>query len=215
MNKLMVRFSFLIGNEAVINMVKNATVKGVGIIGNKYPITINKVMVKEYDLWKSMLLRCYSKKHQEKHHAYIGCIVSENFKYYEFFYEWCQNQVGFKDGFHLDKDLLVKGNKVYSEDTCVFLPREINNVLTSRNSLRGKYLLGVCFHKCSGKFIAQINSNGIKRKHLGTFNTEIEAFNAYKQAKESYLKELANKWKGKIDDRAYNALMNYTVEITD
>ena len=95
----------------------------------------------------------------------------------------------------MDKDLLVKGNKVYSEDTCVFLPREINNVLTSRNSLRGKYLLGVCFHKCSGKLIAQINLNAINRKYLGTFNTEIEAFNAYKQAKESFIKEQANKWK--------------------
>ena len=43
----------------------------------------------------------------------------------------------------------------------------------------------------------------------------IEAFNAYKQAKESFVKEQANKWKGKIGERAYNALMNYKVEITD
>ena len=196
-------------------MVKNATVKGVGIVSNRHPITINKVMVKEYDLWKSMLLRCYSKKHQSKHNAYIGCEVSENFKSYDYFYEWCQNQVGFKEGFHLDKDLLIKGNKIYSEVNCVFLPREINNVLTSRSSLRGKHPLGVCFHKCSGKFVAQINLNGAKRKHLGTFNTEIEAFKAYKEAKESYVKELANKWKGQIDNRAYNALMNYQVEIAD
>ena len=52
-------------------------------------------------------------------------------------------------------------------------------------------------------------------EHLGLFNTEIEAFNAYKTAKEAFVKEQANKWKGKIDDRAYNALMNYQVEITD
>ena len=45
--------------------------------------------------------------------------------------------------------------------------------------------------------------------------SKIEAFNAYKKAKENYLKELANKWKGKIDPRAYEALMNYEVEITD
>ena len=52
-------------------------------------------------------------------------------------------------------------------------------------------------------------------KHVGYFNTEIEAFEAYKQAKENHLKEVAEKWKGKIDDRAYNALMEYQVEITD
>ena len=47
------------------------------------------------------------------------------------------------------------------------------------------------------------------------FNTELEAFNTYKEAKESFIKEQANDWKSQIDDRAYNALMNYTVEITD
>ena len=64
-------------------------------------------------------------------------------------------------------------------------------------------------------FKAQISKNKGKREHLGYFNTEIEAFNAYKTAKESFIKEQANKWKGQIDDRAYNALMNYQVEITD
>ena len=38
---------------------------------------------------------------------------------------------------------------------------------------------------------------------------------AYKQAKESFIKEQANNWKSQIDDRAYNALMNYTVDIDD
>lgn len=52
-------------------------------------------------------------------------------------------------------------------------------------------------------------------EHLGHFKTELEAFNAYKTAKEAFVKEQAEKWKGKIDIRAYNALMNYTVEITD
>ena len=54
-----------------------------------------------------------------------------------------------------------------------------------------------------------------KPEHLGCFKTEIEAFNAYKQAKEAFVKELANKWKSQIDPRAYNALMNYEVNIDD
>ena len=61
----------------------------------------------------------------------------------------------------------------------------------------------------------ELIKNKGKPKHLGYFKTEIEAFNAYKQAKESFVKEQANKWKDQIDERAYNALMNYTVEITD
>ena len=50
---------------------------------------------------------------------------------------------------------------------------------------------------------------------LGYFKTEVESFKAYKTAKEAFIKEQANKWKSQIDERAYNALMNYTVEITD
>ena len=63
--------------------------------------------------------------------------------------------------------------------------------------------------------MAQVGKGKGKLKHLGYFKTETEAFNAYKQAKEVFVKEQANEWKGKIDDRAYNALMNYQVEITD
>ena len=63
--------------------------------------------------------------------------------------------------------------------------------------------------------MAQVSRNKGKPKYLGSFTTEIEAFNAYKQTKENYIKELANKWKGKVDERAYEALMNYTVDIDD
>ena len=177
---------------------------------------INGVQTKEYKLWQNMLRRCYSDNSKKKRPTYEGCEVSDNFKYYEYFYEWRHSQIGFgNEGWHLDKDLLVKGNKVYSEKTCVFLPREINQLLTRREALRGKHLIGVCWSKTANAFVAQARKNKGKRGHLGYFNTELEAFNAYKEAKESFVKEQANKWKGKIDDRAYNALMNYTVEITD
>ena len=63
--------------------------------------------------------------------------------------------------------------------------------------------------------MARANKNKGKQEWLSVFNTEIEAFNAYKQAKETFVKELTNKWKRQIDSRAYNALMNYTVDITD
>ncbi len=118
-------------------------------------------------------------------------------------------------GFDLDKDLLIKGNKVYSEDTCVFLPVEINSLLTKSIASRGEHLIGVSWHKKGKSFVAQINKNKGKQEKLGYFKTELEAFNAYKQAKESFVKEQANKWKSQIDERAYNALMNCAVDIND
>ena len=192
------------------------SVFGVGILGTKYPISGGGRDTKDCGLWKSMLQRCYSNTFQKRNPTYDGCEVSYNFKSYEYFYEWCNKQIGFgNDGWHLDKDLLIKGNKVYSETACVFLPREINQILIKREASRGEHLIGVCWCKRDKAFKAQVNKNKGRSEHLGYFNTELEAFNAYKTAKETFIKEQADKWKGQIDERAYNALMNYTVEITD
>ena len=214
------------GFEAVVELgnIRNGNVKdpyvpsvyGVGILGTKYPPSFNGVQTKEYTLWCDMLKRCHSDNLKNKRPTYGGCEVSENFKSYEYFYKWCHKQIGFDNEYwQLDKDLLIKGNKVYSESTCVFIPREINSLLIKREASRGRHLIGVCWDKRGKAFIAQVGKSKGKRERLGLFKTEIEAFNAYKQAKESFIKEQANKWKGQIDDRAYNALMSYTVEITD
>ena len=192
------------------------SVYGVGIVGTKYSSTVNGVITKEYYLWHNMLQRCYNGAFKKKRPTYEGCEVSDKFKSYEYFYEWCQKQIGFDNqGWQLDKDLLVKGNKVYSEDSCVFLPQEINSLLVKSNASRGEHLIGVCWDKAKKAFKAQVRKNRGKSEHLGLFKTELEAFNVYKTAKESFLKEQANEWKSRIDDRAYNALMNYQVEIDD
>ena len=148
----------------------------VGIVGNKYPSRVNGVLTKEYVLWHSMLVRCYSDKSKKKHPTYEGCEVSDNFKSYEYFYEWCHKQIGFGvEGFELDKDLLIKGNKVYSENVCVFLPQEINSLLVKSTASRGEYLIGVCWHKRDKVFMATVSKNKGKQEWLGSFNTEIEA----------------------------------------
>ena len=188
----------------------------VGIVGTNYQATVNGRITKEYNRWHSMLERCYSDTFKKKYLTYEGCEASENFKSYEYFYEWCNEQIGFNnEGWHLDKDLLIKGNKVYSETTCIFLPQEINKILTKRTTSRGEYLIGVSWSKTNRAFKAQVGKSKGGRECLGYFKTELEAFNAYKEAKESFIKEQADKWKSQIDPRAYEALMNYTVEITD
>ena len=192
------------------------SVYGIGVLGTKYPSRVNGVLTREYRLWYNMLTRCYSDGFRNKYPTYEGCEASENLKYYEYFYEWCHKQIGFAaDGFELDKDLLIKGNKVYSEVSCIFIPRDINLLLTKRTTSRGEHLIGVCWHKTRKAFVAMVNKGKGSREHLGYFNTELEAFNAYKTAKEVFVKEQANKWKGKIDERAYEALMNYGVNIDD
>ena len=202
--------------NGVVKDPYSPSVYGIGILGTKYPISEVGVKTKEYVLWCHMLTRCYSDDFKKKNQTYEGCKCSENFKSYEYFYEWCNKQIGFTvEGFELDKDLLVKGNKVYSESTCVFLPAEINLTLIKSTASRGEHLIGVSWSKKGGAFVARVGKNKGKQKRLGSFNTEIEAFNAYKIAKENYLKELAEKWEDKIDPKAYEALMNYTVEIDD
>ena len=195
------------------------SVHGVGVSGTKYPSRVNGVLTKEYDLWQNMLRRCYSDIYKKKYPTYESCEASDKFKSYEYFYEWCHKQIGFgnqgdENPFHLDKDLLIKGNKVYSENTCVFIPKEINQLLVKSTASRGEYLIGVTFEKSSGKFISQISINSRNVK-IGRFKTEIEAFEAYKEAKENVLRGLAEKWKSQIDPRAYKALMSYEVNIDD
>ena len=139
--------------------------------------------------------------------------MSENFKDYSFFYEWCNSQIGFGGyGWQLDKDILVKGNKVYSEHSCVFVPQEINTLFVKCNKSRGKYPIGVTYSR--GVFIAQITKGG-KRNSLGYFETVEEAFQAYREAKEDYIKVVADKWKDKIDPRVYKAMYEYEVEWDD
>lgn len=144
--------------------------------------------------------------------CYKGC--SHTFKDFQEFAEWCNTQKGFKEDFQLDKDLLFKNNKIYSPETCVFLPREINKALIRMTCRRGMYPIGVTVDKkgIRAKCADTLNN----RIHLiGYFTSVEEAFEAYKSYKECVLKSLAEKWKDQIDSRAYNALMSYTVEITD
>ena len=189
-------------------------VYGVGFNDKKYPVRENGILLKEYALWFAMMARCYSEPAQKNQKSYIGCEVSENFKSYSYFYEWCQNQAGFnQNGFELDKDLLAKGNKEYHPDKCMFIPREINSFLRTSSKSRGDLPIGVCKVK-GGGFHAQLR-NGVGKKYLGTFSTPEQAFQAYKHARENCTKVLANKYKDQIDPRAYEALMNYKVEETD
>ena len=175
-----------------------------------------------YTVWYSMLQRCHNSKIHKQKPTYSGCAISDNFKSLTYFLDWAKQQVGHnsRDGegrkFHLDKDILIKGNKVYSEDTCCIVPPEINSLILKADRIRGKYPIGV-YHdtsKIHKRFSARVSKNG-KHKRFGSYLTPEEAFAVYKREKEKYIKEVANKWKDQIELRVYESLMNWTIEITD
>ena len=193
------------------NKKARTLVKGVGIFDSELATTDKEVLMANR-VWRSMLSRCYSKKYQEKEPSYIGCSVCEEWLLFSNLKKWFDEN--YVDGYALDKDILIKGNKVYSPDTCCFVPIEINALFTKNNRARGAYPIGV--YKCKNRFRAYLGMRN-KRAFLGSFVTIEEAFNAYKKAKEAYIKEVASKYykEGKITNKVYNALMKYEVEITD
>lgn len=172
---------------------------------------------KEYKIWNGIRQRCYNENIRHHCPTYKDVFMSDNFAVYSYFKDWCSKQIGFgNEGWHLDKDILVKGNKVYSEDTCCFVPAEINTLILRADRIRGKYPIGVYhdtskFHK---RFSARVSKGG-KYKRFGSYLTPEEAFYVYKKEKESHIQEIANKWKDQIDPRVYEAMMNWTIEITD
>lgn len=187
------------------------TVCNFGIIGDQDIRDEHGNIEKEYRRWESMLSRVYGRPTN----TYLGCEVCLKFQKYKDFKDWCGKQIGFdQDGWHLDKDILFKGNKVYSPETCCFVPSEINTLFVKQQNIRGKYPLGVSYEKRTKRFQANISIFG-KNKGLGTYGTPEEAFYVYKIAKEAYIKEVAELYKDQIDNRVYEALMNYEVDIND
>lgn len=185
------------------------SVYNIGYIGQgKYNTSYKKC----YKSWQRVVERGYSVKWKEKYPSYKDVTVDECWHNFQNFAEWFEKN--YTEGFELDKDILVKGNKHYSPKTCCFVPSELNKCFTKREAKRGKYPIGVSFHKKLKRFITSLNRNG-DIILLGYYDTPEEAFEVYKFAKESWVKELANKWQEDITEKCYQALINYKVEIND
>lgn len=191
------------------------SVHGVGILGDETIRDCRGELFKEYVVWAGVLGRCCNTMFKQKRTTYKYCTISDNFKSYKYFREWCNKQIGFgNEGWHLDKDILVKCNKVYGETTCCFVPHDINTLFVKCDAKRGKYPIGVYFETARNRYTAKLKRYGVSVL-LGRFATPEEAFYSYKEAKEAYIKEVADKWKGIIDARVYEALVNYEVGIDD
>ena len=175
---------------------------------------------KAYMVWKGMLDRCYNEKYRNKYRTYIDCEVCEEWLCFQNFAEWFYENYYEIEGeeIHLDKDILMKGNKMYSPDTCIFVPKRINSLFTKCDRARGSLPVGVRYRRDTNKFRVECSTqkNGVKhRVSLGQYDTVEEAFEVYKQFKENYIKEVAEEYKNKIPVKLYEALIDYEVEITD
>ena len=198
------------------------TYVGIGFLGEgKYKKYINKKDTKQYSEWGHMLKRCYDKNYLSRFPTYKDCTVCKEWCNFQIFAKWFDENYYEIDNekMRLDKDILIKGNKIYSPETCIFVPENINNLFVKSDAIRGKYPIGVTEHKphklYTTKYRARCMNNNKKRIDLGLYNTPGEAFYAYKKYKENLIKRIADEYKNKIPQKLYDAMYRYKVEITD
>lgn len=162
----------------------------------------------EYSVWHSMIQR--STKYQGN---YTQVSYDDRFKDFDYFHEWCQEQVGFRELdnkgkiFSLDKDILSEGFGVYSPETCVFIPPVLNNLFKNpyRDLPRGVYEREV--KKSSSKrYVSTIGKDG-RCIHLGSFHSPEEAKEAYDAARKEYLLELYESYGVRVDGRVWEKIL--------
>lgn len=169
-----------------------------------------------FSLWTAMLRRSYCSSFHKKQHTYEDVEVCEEWLCFQNFAQWCYNQKFYntKDGkgnlYQLDKDLLTKGSKVYSPNTCCFIPTVLNNLIKPKPISTGNYPIGVSLHRKTGKFVARMKAFG-RYEHLGLFDTPEQAFLVYKEKKEAQIKIVAKEWESKIEGKAYEALESWRI----
>lgn len=192
------------------------SVAGVGYIGfGDFSVVKNKKLTKEYICWKSMVERCHDELVRSKRPTYKDVSLCEEWHNFQNFAKWHVEQTGSSNkGWHLDKDLLIKNNKVYCPEACVFIPQEINSFLAVPKKVSKTEPIGVYFEKDSGKYVACCH-NGFRQKKIGRFDCVEKAYSEYASFKELLARKLAIEWKDYLDKRAFEALMNYKTETED
>lgn len=165
---------------------------GIGISDANYVVcqTIDgkKKICPFYQVWHSMLQRCYSSKLQVRRPTYLGCTVVEEWHSFMAFRAWMIRQDW--QGKQLDKDILVAGNKIYSPSACIFVSRSINNLLNDHGSARGEWPIGVFYRIQNKKFQAYCHLNG-KQKYLGLFLDPHLAHRAWQHFKIKVIQQAA------------------------
>lgn len=193
---------------------KRSLVCGIGINTSEDMTSYGGKRTFEYITWVNMLKRCYNEASLRVNDTYEDKYVCDVWLDFKHFNDWLKAYEYRQKGWHLDKDLLVKGNKIYSPETCVFIPGRINSLLIKCDKTRGDLPIGVHFDKARQKYKVTCQNEFDKQWQKRYFTIE-EAFDAYKIEKERVIKAVASQYESELDPRAFQALMNYQVEITD
>jgi hypothetical protein len=193
------------------------SVYGAGIVGlaEKYDKNLKPLIA--YKRWTDMIERCYSERCKTKQPAYRDVTCCEEWLFYPNFKKWYEENYYEIEGqrMQLDKDILHKGNKIYSPENCIIVPQCINNLLLKREKCRGNLPLGVTYNKNTNKYSVYLNYNN-DNKFSSTYNTPEDAFYlGYKPNREKFIKQIADEYREQIPNKLYEALYNYKVEITD
>ena len=167
-----------------------------------------------YIKWHDMINRCYNAKFHERQPQYKGCTVCEEWLNYSNFKVWYDQHKIHGMALDLDKDILFKGNKVYSPETCVFVPHTINVLFLNSKKSRGDLPVGVSYSERDKKYRAEMSFMGRQIK-LGTFDTAEDAFARYKEYKEDFIQDLAEQYRDEIPNKVYEAMMGWKIEVDD
>jgi hypothetical protein len=190
------------GRHIVVGLVHGVGINDSGYITSKYvelPKVDGKRKLKRiwccpyYQKWKSMILRCYDHKFKMKWSTYEDCHSCDEWKYFSSFKKWVDSQPN-KDweNCHLDKDLLLEGNRVYCPNTCVFISSMVNIFIIEGNSISSGCLRGASLCSKGEKYQARCNDPfKIKKQDIGVFETELEAHLAWQAKKHEYACQLA------------------------
>jgi len=177
---------------------------GVGINDSTTPVSVNGVKCPYYVSWQGMLKRCYDAKFHAKHPHYIGTTMCDEWLTFSVYRAWMQDQDW--EGMHLDKDILVEGNKHYSPKFCVFVSARVNNLFTLSGKTRGKYPLGVNKPHTGDKYRAACCNNTGESVYLGLYATPELAHIAYCEFKYGVVMEVAAEYQ-QSNPALYSALV--------
>lgn len=178
------------------------SVFNIGYIGvGPYKSSINGGNTVVYDAWRNMLKRCYCEIYQSSQPTYIGCSVDPTWLNFQTFAHWYCNQPNYGKGYHLDKDIVFEGNKIYGPQYCTLVPEVINSLFSDRGRRSVSRHLPTGVYEHGVKYQAECNN-----VFLGTFDTVGDAELAYIIHKRNFILSVIEQYKHDLDIDVYYAL---------
>ena len=184
-----------------ISLKRRKAVYSVGVNDADYMVkaTVNGVRqyCPFYAKWADMIRRCYSPVNLKRNPTYKDCTVCDEWLTFSNFKKWMEVQDW--EGMELDKDIKINGNRIYSPESCIFIPHEVNSLLNDSKKTRGDHPQGVSFHKRDNVFAANCSLNG-KLVYLGSFKDSESASIAYRKFKHKCILEMASRYSSPISE---------------